>query len=672
MSVPDLHICPASLPVVSLDCAAAWAGMSPQERLYAAHYSRASWAASLIVASQVSSESPMLLELLHLVFTSPACTTGKLKEAVGEEDWESFVTFAVFAITNLGNYQAAGDKKVIPRLSKDAFGAVVSATQNSLAQLLWGRIGAKVYDASPPLRSFSLGCSGYYAGPVTEDDVQDTTKFLASIGVEEWNTRLERSGDKLVVHIASVDCGVEEHTFGGRRFEVRKGDYSEHLRRVVRHLSAAEEHALNDRQREMLGHLTRHFVTGDIADHKKASQVWVQDVGPAVETYIGFVETDRDPSCVRAEFEGFVAAVDRQMTRRFDALVGMAEELLSRLPWAGKGFEKDHFVRPDFTSLKVLNFAAGMLPLGICLPNYDDIRTDGYKNVDLDNVSSAAAPGRYAQYLSKQDTALFEAMFARADQVLTGLHELIGHGSGKLLRNEAGQRNFPAGLLNPCTGAAVAKWYDEGQSYGSVFGRLASAMEECRAECVSLYLGTAHDVQRIFEFEGAAIEDSIYVGWLGMCWRGLLALVAYDAEAKTWGSPHARARFAILRAMCECGAARVVDLEGEDGKPDMLLEMKREAIAEKGRDVIGKLLLDIHVSRCTADPELAEGFVKASAVEGVWLQRRDVAEARRKPRESFCQPLLTVQDGAAVIRTYSADYAGVIQSFTDRWAEVVV
>jgi len=83
------------------------------------------------------------------------------------------------------------------------------------------------------------------------------------------------------------------------------------------------------------------------------------------------------------------------------------------------------------------------------------------------------------------------------------LHELLGHGTGKMLvESELGKFNFDIEHppTNPLTGGPITSWYKLGQTWTGQFGDLATTVDECRAELVGAYLMDDVELLELFGF----------------------------------------------------------------------------------------------------------------------------------------------------------------------------
>ncbi|TFL07582.1 aflatoxin-detoxifizyme [Pterulicium gracile] len=678
-------------PLCSLEVSNSFQQLSPKEKLYAHYVGQASWSGARIIQQQATPDAEALYDLLILVFSQQSkhelADLDQLKSSsqISDEQFECVLHYASQVLSNLSNYKSFGFTKFIPRASQESFEAVVRNSPNSSSALpQWNKLKDSIY-ALEPESSLSIGkrseghVSNYYLGePITDDEVAAVQAAAEKLGVDVLNTRVRKTDSKnFVLLVASANERAQaSHSIDVKgasvTLSVQYGDYASSLARSAAALQEAKKYTANQHQSNMLDGYIKSFETGSIEDHKEGSIAWVQDIGPVVESYLGFIETYVDPYGGRAEWEGFTAIVDKALSAKYEVLVNSAPDLIKALPW-GKDFEVDVFRKPDFTALEVLTFATGGIPAGINIPNYYDVReSTGFKNVSLANILAAKAPNEELTFIHPDDTELYNAWDSKAFEVQVANHELLGHGSGKnFTENADGKKNFdPSKVINPLTGKNITSWYKAGQTPDSVLGEVSSSMEECRAETVALFLVGNKEILKIFGYtDPKEVDDIQYITFLLMARAGLRALEFYDPVAKKHGQAHMQARLGITQFLIKHGIARLEEVRGSDGKlENAYVRVDREAVLTKGQEVAGKLLIELQVRKSTADGEGARRFYGelTDPLSGWSGELRDLVLKKKLPRKIFVQPNTFVVDGEVQFKEYPLTHAGVIQSFIER------
>ncbi|KAJ0164382.1 putative dipeptidyl peptidase 3 [Colletotrichum tanaceti] len=701
--------------VVRLEIEKHFEPLTDKQKRYAHFISKASFAGSRIVLRQLSPESEPIYDFIIALHKSSGGDWNSLakKAGVDETQLTYFLEYAAQFLGNNGNYKSFGDAKFIPRAEEKTF-AAFAATSPKAERFYKATNGAIYSSDKQALMHLGYPDKGhmttYYPDSphITQNEIEAVSTWMERKGLLPENTRLrkakEGSFELLIasavtsVPIEGGDIGketefqLEDELLKGKTIKLVYGDHAEEMKAISEYIKKAQENSSDEVQAKMHKAYAKSFSSGSLLDFKDSQRYWIRDKGPMVESNIGFIETYRDPAGIRGEWEGFASGTYHhhpfldiilttfERTRAFGELVSSAPKLIPLLPWS-QDFEKDKFLSPDFTSLEVLTFAGSGIPAGINIPNYDDIRqTEGFKNVSLGNVLSAKAPNEKIPFISEADLELYHKYRDPAFEVQVGLHELTGHGCGKLLQETSpGTFNFDEKNppVSPLTNKPVTTWYKPGQTWGSVFGSLAASYEECRAELVAMYLGCEFPVLKIFGFGDGTTDinneagNVLYAAYLQMARAGLVSLEMWDPKSQKWGQAHSQARFSILQCFLQAGDDFCKLEYKNDDLSDLEIKLDRSKILTTGRDAVAKYLQKLHVYKATADVENGTAFYKemTNVDMDFWgTKARNVVLKNKQPRKVFVQAntFLDEASGKVSLKHYEASPVGMIQSWADR------
>jgi dipeptidyl-peptidase-3 len=247
------------------------------------------------------------------------------------------------------------------------------------------------------------------------------------------------------------------------------GMYDTELRQIVAHLESALPYAAPSLA-SALAALIRWYQTGDDRDRQAFDIAWLANRDSVVDTMNGFIEVYMDARGTKGAWEGVVYYTNHARTEKIQRLADHAQWFENHLPIDPR-FRKPQVQGVSARAIEVVvetGDSGPITPIGVNLPNDQRIREQyGSKSVSLSNVIDAyeqSTLDSFRQEFSWSDDEIRRAKRwgAFAGELTTDIHEVLGHGSGRMAQGVTAQ---PQEVLK--------------EQY--------SALEESRADLVALY-----------------------------------------------------------------------------------------------------------------------------------------------------------------------------------------
>ncbi|MDD2563770.1 MAG: dihydrofolate reductase [Salinivirgaceae bacterium] len=449
-----------------------------------------------------------------------------------------------------------------------------------------------------------------YSTNLTQKEVED---FYAKMKVKDdprpisygLNSQLVKQKDKIHERIYKVD-----------------GLYGKAIEKIIFWLDKSIQYTNNDDQKEVIRLLIQFYETGDLKKFDEYSIKWTKNSDVNVDFTNGFIEVYSDPMGYRGAYQSVVYIKDFVLTEKLAKITEMAEWFEKNSPIDDK-FKRDQV---SGMSYKVINAVvesgdcAPTSPLGVNLPNANWIRAEyGSKSVSLGNIETAydessKSSGMLQEFFLPEQQEYIKKYGGYSGKLMTALHEVIGHGSGKLA----------PGVDTP---KETLKNYN-------------SPLEESRADLVALYY--ISDSKLVEEGLTPSVEvgKAAYNNYIvnGMM-RQLVRLNLGDQIVQA----HMRGRSMIANWCYENGKAEnVIEKVVKEGKTYIVINDYN-----KLRTLIGKLLNEVQRIKSEGDFAAVKNLMETYGAPVNYDLHKEVLERYEKldlaPYSGFIQPHMTAK-----------------------------
>ncbi len=395
--------------------------LTPREQALAYWLSEASIATDPIIYDQLSRFGLRQKRLLEAIVSHP--------QGVNPEAMRKMVAFTKLFWANKGNHNELTAQKFLPDFTfaelRAAAGPKLAAEAEALKASLFDPDFEPMMTAKSPrgkLDILQASANNFYSAGLSLAAVQGFHERYP------LNSRLARHGDQLVEEI---------YRAGTPDGKVKPGLYAGYLRRANAALDHAREYA-DPAQARAIADLIRYFQTGDPRDWVQFGIDWVRD-NPVVDFDNGFIEVYRDARGAKGSSQSFVTITDQALAGRMRKLSDNAQYFEDHAPWLAQ--YKMQGVKPPVAKAVEALIETGdfhVTTIGDNLPNENEVH-EKYGSKSFMFTGSSHALDHATGYAPLEEFAASPEEIARgkkygdeAEDLMTALHEVIGHGSGKL------------------------------------------------------------------------------------------------------------------------------------------------------------------------------------------------------------------------------------------------
>jgi len=517
--------------------------LTPRQQALAYWLSQAAIAIDPIFYDQLSRFGLRERRVLETVMAHSDKVDGELYKRIAD--------FTKLFWANKGNHNEQTGQKFLPKFSAQEL-------KHAVAQCGRSDLDADVDALSPSFFDAGFEPMITAKSPEGDKDIIQASSNNFYLGVKLADLKGFQERYRLNSRVVKRDGKLVEEVYRA----APGGLYAQYLTKANGYLKKAQAYADAD-QAKAIGDLIRYYEAGAYVDWIQFDINWVRNNEP-VDFINGFIETYRDARSAKGTAQSFVSITDQKLSHAMEQIAENAQYFEDRAPWDAR--YKKQASRPPVAKAVETIVETGdfhVTTVGDNLPNENEIREKyGTKSFFFTGSSRAITDATGFSPLeefaaSPEDIARGKKYSDQAGDLLVAMHEVIGHGSGKLNPKLTEQPSY-----------YLKEYY--------------AALEEGRADLVALWNIFDPKLKEL----GLVSSDEVGRAMYDSAARVMVTQLAKIPRGDTIEEDHQRDRQLIARYVMDKTGSIVVEKRGEK-------TYVRVTDYKKMREGIGMLLAEL-------------------------------------------------------------------------------